>query len=61
MEESSIRLAAPEVDKSRAEEGLPSDPEGERLADAPFMTMIPAELEDPNVTAPAAQAAFASK
>jgi UDP:flavonoid glycosyltransferase YjiC (YdhE family) len=58
MEESSIRLAAPEVDKARAEEGLPSDPEGERLANAPFMTMIPAELEDPNVTAPARTSRF---
>src|ERR671915_1239878 len=45
IEESSIRLAAPEVDTARAEVGLPSDPEGERLADAPFMTTIPAELE----------------
>jgi UDP:flavonoid glycosyltransferase YjiC (YdhE family) len=53
MEESSIKLAAPEVDRARAEEGLPSDREGERLADAPFMTTIPAALEDPNVSAPA--------
>jgi UDP:flavonoid glycosyltransferase YjiC (YdhE family) len=58
MEESSIRLAAPEVDKARAEQGLPSDPEGERLADAPFMTTIPAELEDPNVAAPARTSRF---
>ncbi|HWM10041.1 MAG TPA: glycosyltransferase [Solirubrobacteraceae bacterium] len=58
MEESSIKLAAPEVDKARAEEGLPPDPEGERLADAPFMTMIPAELEDPNVSAPARTSRF---
>jgi UDP:flavonoid glycosyltransferase YjiC (YdhE family) len=58
MEESSIRLAAPEVDKARAEQGLPADPEGERLAKAPFMTTIPAELEDPNVTAPARTSRF---
>ena len=58
IEESSIRLAAPEVDKARAEEALPSDPEGERLADAPFMTTIPAELEDPTVTAPARTSRF---
>ncbi len=58
MEESSIRLAAPEVDKARAEAGLPPDPEGERLADAPFMTTVPAELEDPDVTAPARTSRF---
>jgi UDP:flavonoid glycosyltransferase YjiC (YdhE family) len=58
MEESSIRLAAPEVDKARAEQGLPPDPEGERLADARFMTTIPAELEDPNVTAPSRTSRF---
>ena len=58
MEESSIRLAAPEIDSARVDEGLPSDPEGERLSDTPFMTMIPAELEDPNVTAPARTSRF---
>jgi UDP:flavonoid glycosyltransferase YjiC (YdhE family) len=58
MEASSMRLAAPEVDRARATEGLASDPEGERLADAPFMTMIPAELEDPNVSAPARTSRF---
>src|SRR5918998_179212 len=39
IEESSIKLAAPEVDRARVEAGLPSDPDGERLAGAPFMTM----------------------
>ena len=53
MEELSIKLAAPAVDKARAELGLPSDPGGERLAVAPFLTTIPQELEDPAVTAPA--------
>lgn len=58
LEESSIRLAAPEVDKVRAEEGLPPDPEGKVLADALYMTTIPAELEDPNTTAPARTSRF---
>jgi UDP:flavonoid glycosyltransferase YjiC (YdhE family) len=58
MEESSIRLAAPEVDKARADAGLPPDPAGERLAHVPFMTTIPAELEDPNVSAPARTSRF---
>jgi UDP:flavonoid glycosyltransferase YjiC (YdhE family) len=52
MEELSIKLAAPAVDKARAELGLPSDPGGERLAAAPFLTTIPQELEDPAVTVP---------
>jgi UDP:flavonoid glycosyltransferase YjiC (YdhE family) len=47
MEELSITLAAPEVNKARAELGLPSDADGERLAAAPFLTMMPNELEDP--------------
>ena len=58
MEELSIKLAAPEVDKARADLGLPSDPGGERLAAAPFLTTIPEELEDPAVTAPARTSRF---
>ena len=54
MEELSIELAAPEVDKARAELGLPSDPGGERLAAAPLLTTMPKELEDP--AAPVARA-----
>jgi UDP:flavonoid glycosyltransferase YjiC (YdhE family) len=58
MEELSIKLAAPEVDKARAEQGLPSDPDGRRLAAAPFLTTIPQELEDPAVTVPARTSRF---
>jgi UDP:flavonoid glycosyltransferase YjiC (YdhE family) len=58
MEELSIKLAAPAVDKARAELGLPSDPGGERLAAAPFLTTIPQELEDPAVTVPARTSRF---
>ncbi len=47
MEELSIRLAAPEVDKARAELGLRPDPDGESLAAAPVLTTIPEQLEDP--------------
>jgi UDP:flavonoid glycosyltransferase YjiC (YdhE family) len=58
MEELSIKLAAPAVDKARAELGLPSDPGGEQLAAAPFVTTIPQELEDPAVTVPARTSRF---
>jgi UDP:flavonoid glycosyltransferase YjiC (YdhE family) len=49
MEAETIEIVAPTVDKARAEYGLPSDPAGERLAATPYMTMMPAELEDPAV------------
>jgi UDP:flavonoid glycosyltransferase YjiC (YdhE family) len=58
MEELSIRLAAPAVDKARVELGLPSDPRGDRLAAAPFLTTMPQELEDPDVTLPARTSRF---
>ena len=49
MEQLTIKLAAPEVDKARAQLDLPRDPGGERLAAAPILTTIPQELEDPTV------------
>ncbi len=42
MEELSIKLAAPEVDKARAQLDLPRDPGGERLAAAPMSDNDPA-------------------
>jgi len=53
MEELTLTAAAPEVDKARAEAGLPPDPDGERLTAGPLMTSIPPELEDPAAGAPA--------
>ena len=41
MEALSIELAAPEVDKARADLGLPADPGGERLEGSPFLTLDP--------------------
>ena len=62
MEELSIELAAPEVDKARAELGLPSDPGGERLADAPFLTIDPGGAgRSGRPRRRPAQAAFASR
>jgi len=47
LETETTRLAARAVDEARAALGLASDPIGERLAATPYMTMMPAELEDP--------------
>ena len=58
MEALTIRLAAPEVDKARAELDMPRDPGGERLAAAPILTTIPEELEDPAVRPPARTSRF---
>ncbi len=58
MEELSIKLAAPEVDKARGELSLPSDPGGQRLAAAPFLTTMPKELEDPIAPLPTRTSRF---
>jgi UDP:flavonoid glycosyltransferase YjiC (YdhE family) len=52
-EAETTELAAPALDKARAELGLALDPAGERLAATPYMTMMPAELEDPATAVPA--------
>ena len=52
MEEQSIALAAPAVNDAREQLGLPSDPAGDRLAAAPYFTVMPAALEDPAVSPP---------
>jgi UDP:flavonoid glycosyltransferase YjiC (YdhE family) len=46
IEAETMLLAAPAVNRARAELGLAADPVGERLAETPYMTMMPAELED---------------
>lgn len=46
IEEESIALAAPAVDAAGVEFGLAPDPSGERLAAAPYVTAMPALLED---------------
>jgi UDP:flavonoid glycosyltransferase YjiC (YdhE family) len=45
-------LVAPSLSKMREELGLAADPEGERLTSTPYMTMMPAELEDPAAPPP---------
>ena len=52
-EAETTELAAPALDKARAEIGLASDPAGERLHATPYMTMMPTELDDPATAVPA--------
>ena len=47
VEERSIGWVAPALDAARAELGLPADPAGDRLRGIPYLTTLPAELEDP--------------
>jgi UDP:flavonoid glycosyltransferase YjiC (YdhE family) len=52
VEEQTIAWAAASVDAARAELGLPPDPAGDRLRDIPYLTTMPAALEDPAVPMP---------
>jgi UDP:flavonoid glycosyltransferase YjiC (YdhE family) len=52
VEEQSVALAASSVGQARADMGLPADPAGDRLRDAPYLTMVPEELEDPAAPTP---------
>jgi UDP:flavonoid glycosyltransferase YjiC (YdhE family) len=46
IEASSIDHAAASVDAARAALGLPADPAGDRLREAPYLTVVPEALED---------------
>jgi UDP:flavonoid glycosyltransferase YjiC (YdhE family) len=59
VEELSIRLTAETVDRARAAIGLAPDPAGNRLRDAPYLTMVPEPLEDPAVAPPTTTHRFA--
>ena len=50
VEQISLDLAAPAVDEIRARRGLPPDPSGDRLRDAPYLTLMPEQLEDSAAT-----------
>jgi UDP:flavonoid glycosyltransferase YjiC (YdhE family) len=58
-EELSIRLTAEPLDRARAAIGLAPDPAGNRLRDAPYLTMVPQPLEDPAVALPTTTHRFA--
>jgi len=52
VEAVSERDAIPAIDRLRTDAGLPADPTGERLQAAPYLTDVPASLEDPEAPAP---------
>jgi UDP:flavonoid glycosyltransferase YjiC (YdhE family) len=58
VEELSLALVAPVLDRLRERLGLPADPEGRRLRDTEYFTTMPAELEDPGVPLAAAARRF---
>lgn len=47
VEADSIGVAAPTVDTVRTDAGLPPDPSGDRLRDAPYLTAMPEVIELP--------------
>ena len=47
-----IAIAAPALDSVRRAAGLPSDPTGETLRDAPCFTWFPSSLEEPSIPVP---------
>lgn len=52
LEQETIGLAAPAVNEARVALGLPPDPGGDRLRDAPYLTAVPEELDDDGSAAP---------
>jgi UDP:flavonoid glycosyltransferase YjiC (YdhE family) len=59
VEELSCRLGAPALAELRAQLGLPADPHGKKLRDAPYLTMVPAQLDDRTAAPPARTHRFA--
>jgi UDP:flavonoid glycosyltransferase YjiC (YdhE family) len=59
IEERATALAAPQVDAARALLGLAPDPAGDRMRETPYLTMMPAALEDPAAPLPARTHRFA--
>lgn len=52
VEEVALAFAASGVDQLRRDVGLPSDPEGERIRQSPYLTVFPPSLEHPTESAP---------
>jgi UDP:flavonoid glycosyltransferase YjiC (YdhE family) len=57
-EELAIRLAAPALDRLRAGLRLPRDPDGDRMRETQYLTVMPRALEDPAVPCPPATYRF---
>ncbi len=51
VEQLSVALAAPVLDRVRSEIGLPPDPSGDRLRDGPYFTTMPELMERPPASA----------
>ena len=49
VEELTIELASPALDRFRAELGLGADPEGDRIRTTPYLTAVPEPLDDSSV------------
>ena len=60
LEERTIEMVAPALDRIRTRSGLQPDPYGDALRAQPFLTMLPAALEDPAVPEPAVTHRFRS-
>jgi UDP:flavonoid glycosyltransferase YjiC (YdhE family) len=52
MEELTLGYVAPTMDRLRGRLGLPRDPAADRLRAQPYLTVMPATLEDPALPAP---------
>ena len=52
MEALSLRIAAVALDELRGSVGLPADPGGEALRRSPYLTSVPASVEDPDESGP---------
>jgi UDP:flavonoid glycosyltransferase YjiC (YdhE family) len=48
-----VPVAAPALDRHRRALGLPPDPSARRVHDSPYLTIIPAAMEDPEDAGPA--------
>jgi UDP:flavonoid glycosyltransferase YjiC (YdhE family) len=58
QEDQTLSVAAGAVDELRAELGLPRDPDAAALRDSPYMTLVPAVLEDSGGRGPRATHRF---
>jgi UDP-N-acetylglucosamine transferase subunit ALG13 len=58
VEEQTVQLAAPALDRLRTELGLAPDPDGRALRETAYFTTLPAALDDPAVDPPASTLRF---
>jgi UDP:flavonoid glycosyltransferase YjiC (YdhE family) len=61
QEDRTLTTAAPAVDELRAELDLPRDPDAAALRGSPYLTLVPAALEDPRGRGPRATHRFSER